>query len=84
MIVEAGPQRFHLETVNLSPFGAKVRSAGPTLEPGTKVHLHFRPPDQGVLRVQAFVWRTDPDGLAFFFVGIDERAFNFPIGEPPG
>jgi PilZ domain len=77
--VEAGDQRVDLQTMNLSPFGAKVRSNGTSLEPGTLAQLHFRPPGGRPVVVQAIVWRTDPDGSAFFFVGIDEPDFTFPV-----
>jgi len=80
--VEAGERHYRLETVNLSPFGAKLRVEDSPLTPGTKVHLHFEPPDRGGLRVQAIVWRTDPDGLASFFVGIDDH-FSFPVDAAP-
>jgi hypothetical protein len=28
--------------------------------------------------VQAIVWRRDPDGSAFFFIGIEGDDFSFP------
>ena len=76
--VEAGDKRLHLETVNLSPFGAKLRLDDSPLEPGTLAQLHFRPRVGRPLDVQAIVWRTDPDGLAFFFIGVDAPDFIFP------
>jgi PilZ domain len=76
--VEAADQRFDLETLNLSPFGAKLRSNGTSLELGTLAHLQFRPPGGRPVAVQAIVWRTDPDGPAFFFVGVDEQDVTFP------
>ena len=42
--VEAGDKRFHLHTLNLSPFGAKVGLAEERLEPGTPAHLRLHPP----------------------------------------
>jgi hypothetical protein len=77
--VEAADQRFDLQTLNLSPFGAKLRANDTPLKPGTPAQLHFRPPGGRPVAVQAIVWRTDPDGPAFFFVGIDEQDFTFPI-----
>jgi PilZ domain-containing protein len=86
--VETADQRFDLQTLNLSPFGAKLRAndnavdpayAPAPLKPGTPAQLHFRPPGGRPVAVQAIVWRTDPDGPAFFFVGIDEQDFTFPI-----
>ena len=76
--VEAGDQRLYLETVNLSPFGAKLRLDDSPLEPGTLAQLHFRPRDGRPLDVQAIVWRTDPDGPAFFFNGVDGSDLTFP------
>ena len=76
--VEAGNRRLHLETVNLSPFGAKLRLDDSPLEPGTLAQLHFRPRDGRPLDVQAIVWRTDRDGPAFFFIGVDAPDFIFP------
>jgi PilZ domain-containing protein len=76
--VEVDDQRLHLETVNLSPFGAKLRLADSTLRPGTAAHLCFLPPGGRPLDVQAIVWRIDRDGPAFFFIGVDGRDFAFP------
>jgi hypothetical protein len=76
--VDIGDQRLQLETLNLSPFGAKLKLDNPILRPGTPARLHFRPPDGHPLDVQAIVWRTDPDGLAFFFIGVDGQDFVFP------
>lgn len=76
--VEAADQRFDLETLNLSPFGAKLRSNDMSFEPGTPAQLQFRPPGGRPVAVQAIVWRTDPDGPAFFFVGVDEHDMTFP------
>jgi hypothetical protein len=76
--VEAGDKQLHLETMNLSPFGAKVKLDHPPLEPGSAARLHLEPPDGRALDVQAIVWRTDTDGLAFFFIGVDRQDFTFP------
>ena len=76
--VEAGDKHLYLETVNLSPFGAKLRLDDSPLEPGTLAQLHFRPREGRPLDVQAIVWRTDPDGPAFFFIGVDAPDFTFP------
>ena len=76
--VEVGEQRFQLETINLSPFGAKLRLEDPPLKPGTPAQLRFRPPGERALDVRAIVWRTDPDGPAFFFIGVDAQDFVFP------
>ena len=82
--VEAGDLLLHLETVNLSPFGAKIRSYERPLQPGTLAHLRFQPPSGPPLDVQAIVWRTDPDGLAFFFIGVDRQDFTFPVEAASG
>ena len=76
--VEAGDQLLQLETVNLSPFGAKVRLDTP-LEPGTQAQLRFHPPGGRPLDVEAIVWRADEDGSAFFFIGADADWFDFPV-----
>jgi hypothetical protein len=76
--VEVDDQRLELETVNLSPFGAKLRLEESTLRPGTSAHLRFLPPGGRPLDVQAIVWRIDPDGPAFFFIGVDAQDFVFP------
>lgn len=87
VIVEAGNRLFHLQTINLSPFGAKVYLKD-QLEVGTQAQLHFRPPEGRPLDVQAIVWRADPDGPAFFFIGVRAEEFTFPSEPtepgPPG
>jgi hypothetical protein len=64
--------------VNLSPFGAKLKLEDSTLRPGTAAQLRFMPPGGRPLDVQAIVWRIDPDGPAFFFIGVDAQDFVFP------
>ena len=78
--VRAGDQRLDLETINLSPFGAKIRLHEPALELGTPAELHFEPPGGPPLDVHAIVWRRDPDGSAFFFIGVAGEDFSFPTG----
>jgi hypothetical protein len=68
VVVEVNDELLHLETVNISSLGAKVKSAT-HLPEGTAVVLHFRPDDAPPLDVSAVVWRLDADGIAFFFVG---------------
>jgi hypothetical protein len=84
-----------LETMNLSAFGTKVRLDEPVFELGMPAHLHFEPPDGRRLDVHAIVWRRDPDGSAFFFIGVDgdngafpfqleaRRAASAPFPKPP-
>ena len=67
-IVEAQSGVLHLEAVNVGPLGAKVKAAE-KLREGTPVTLHFHPDDAPPIDVSAVVWRVDPDGLVFFFVG---------------
>jgi hypothetical protein len=75
VVVEAGTEVFQVLTVDVSSLGAKLATTGVALEPGTLARLHFRPPEVATLDVQALVWRTDPDGQAFFFV---RRKLAFP------
>ncbi len=83
--VDTGESVFHLETLNLSLFGAKVRLDSPRLEPGLAARLGFRPPAGSPLEVLAIVWRTDPDGAAFFFISVENSAVTrWPEPEPPG
>ena len=76
--VRSGDRRLDLETINLSPFGAKVRPEVPVLEVGAPAQLRFSPPGGRPLDVQAIVWRRDPDGTAFFFIGIEGDDFSWP------
>lgn len=73
MIVQAGAMRYLTSSVDISPFGAKVRTKA-RLKTGTSVRLEVVPPEGPRLRVAAMVWRVDPDGLAFLFSsGIQHR-----------
>ena len=78
--VEAGDKRFHLHTLNLSPFGAKVGLAEERLEPGTPAHLRLHPPVGRPVDVEAIVWRADADGPAFFFIGIESDGLPLLLG----
>ncbi len=71
VVVETSSGVFLLETVNLGPHGAKVRATD-RLNEGTSAMLHFHPPGVPPIDISAVVWRIDPDGLVFFFVGILE------------
>jgi hypothetical protein len=68
VVVETKDGAFDLETVNLSHLGAKTKSSD-RLREGAPVVLHFHPPGAPPIDVSALVWRIDPDGLVFFFVG---------------
>lgn len=83
MTVSSGELRRDLLTINLSPFGAKVRLDEPVFELGMPAQLHFSPPGGRPLDVHAIVWRTDPDGSAFFFIGIAGEDFSFPTQSSP-
>ncbi len=76
--VEAAKELFHLETMNLSPSGAKLRLKDAPLEPGTPAMLRLHPPDTPPVDIQGIVWRIDPDGPAFFFLSVDSEDFVFP------
>ncbi len=78
MVVEVGAEAFQVLTANISPFGAKLTTASLSLELGMLAELHFHPSEGTAIDVQAIVWRTDPDGHAFFFIGLGEHTF------PPG
>ena len=67
VVVRTNEHVFHIETVNVSARGAKVRLKEP-LEVGTLAQLHFQPPDGRPRNLSAIVWRVDPDGLVFFFI----------------
>ena len=66
--VRADRAVFEMETVDVSPVGAKVRPYEP-LEAGTIALLNFHPPEGEAVDVRAMVWRADSDGLVFFFLG---------------
>lgn len=62
-------------SVDLSPFGLKVRSTG-EVEPGGTVRLTFSPPDgDPLISVQSVLVRKDPDGQAFTFVNLTNPDF---------
>ena len=66
VVVKAGKSRYLSYSVDLSLFGAKVRTNA-RLVTGTAVELELVPPGETELRVAAVVWRVDADGLAFLF-----------------
>jgi len=66
VVVEAGAGRYLSHTVDISTHGAKVKTKA-RLNTGTTVRLEIVPPVTPQLRVNAFVWRVDADGLAFLF-----------------
>ena len=64
------------QSVDLSPFGVKVRSAA-EVEPGGTVWLSFNPPDANpLISVLSLLVRKDPDGQAFAFVNLTNPDFQ--------
>ena len=73
IVVRAGALRYLTSCVDISQFGAKVRTKA-RLKVGTSVRLEVVPPEGPPLHVGAMVWRIDPDGAAFLFSsGIKHR-----------
>jgi PilZ domain len=68
--VEVRNARFEGRTIDVSSMGAKVSLEQPVTV-GTPARLLLRPPNDAPLEVDAIVWRTDQDGPAFFFLGVD-------------
>jgi hypothetical protein len=81
--VKSGNRSLAVHTLNLSPFGAKVILGAPVFEPGTPAELHFEPPGGRPFSVHAIVWRNDPDGSAFFFIGVEGEEHSFPTESWP-
>jgi len=67
VIVEVDDRLLRGETLDLAPFGAKLRLDEHLVE-GTVATLHIKPPQDPPLDVEAIVWRTDRDGCVFFFM----------------
>ncbi|MBI4589999.1 MAG: response regulator [Candidatus Rokubacteria bacterium] len=63
-------------SVDLSPFGLKIGSAG-EVQPGGPVRLYFSPPDgDPPISVLSLLVRKDPDGHAFAFVSLTNADFQ--------
>ncbi|PYM33261.1 MAG: hypothetical protein DME17_18765 [Candidatus Rokuibacteriota bacterium] len=63
-------------SVDLSPFGVRVRSEA-SLAAGATVRLRFTPPDgPPPLTVRSVLARLDPDGQAFNFVNLTRDEFR--------
>ena len=71
--VEVEGETIQTNALNLSPFGAKLKRTHMTLQPGIWAGLRFHPEGRDPFDVQAIVWRTDPDGDAFFFISSEEH-----------
>jgi hypothetical protein len=65
--VQAGERLLHGETLDVGPYGAKLRLEG-RLEDGTVAMLQLHPPEGLATGIEAVVWRTDNDGPVFFFL----------------
>ena len=64
------------QSVDLSPFGLKVRSSANT-KPGGTARLSFSPPDgDGRIAVLSLMVRKDPDGLDFAFINLTNSDFT--------
>ena len=73
VLIHAGANRYLSRSLDISPFGAKVRTTA-KLRMGAQVQLEVVPPEGPPLRVGATVWRFTSDGLAFLFSsGIQHR-----------
>ena len=59
-------------TIDVALHGVKVRLTDP-LERGASARLRFSTPDRRGLLVDSIVWRSDPDGHVFVFVGLSEE-----------
>ena len=71
VVLEVGDRHFQLQTINLSPMGTKTGLVEAALEVGSQAKLRIRPPNGRTFDVNAIVWRSDRDGSAFFFIGVD-------------
>ena len=68
--------RWQGQSVDLSPFGLKLRSAT-QVQPGGTVRLSFRPGDgESLISVQSLLVRKDSDGQAFTFVNLTNPDFQ--------
>jgi CheY-like chemotaxis protein len=65
--VEVGTRLLHGETRDVSAFGIKIRLEEP-LPDAAIVTLHLEPTHGDPWDAQAILWRTDDDGLVFFFL----------------
>jgi hypothetical protein len=62
-------------TIDLTPFGAKVRlESAPRA--GADARLSLSTPERTPLRINAIVWRSDPEGSVFVFVGVSRDDFR--------
>ncbi len=75
--LDASDRQWPGKTVNLSPYGAKVTLSANSvpLARGMNIGLRLTLPD-GNLSLVATVVRTDPDGVALHFGGVDPSQFQ--------
>jgi hypothetical protein len=71
--VEVDGETIQADAMDLSPLGAKLARGQRALRPGSGAQLRFHPGGREPFDVQAIVWRTDPDGDAFFFTSSEEH-----------
>jgi len=71
VVLETDDRISCVETIDFSARGAKLCLRKP-LALGSVVNLHIHPEDSAEMHVQAVAWRSDPDGMAFFFIGLAE------------
>ncbi len=75
-VIEYNGAEWSGTSVDLSPFGMKVRSAA-GVSPGAAAKLTFTPPDGGPpVQVMSVLVRVDPDGHAFYFVNLTGDDFH--------
>ena len=82
--VESQGNTHQVQAINLSPLAAKLTAGELRLTPGTLAQLHIHPPVGEPLDLEAVVWRTDPDGTVFFFIGLGvyDSMLQAPTEEP--
>ena len=72
---EPSGQAFKAEMIDLSAFGARVRTAQP-LEPGTRVAATIAIRVGAPMTVSALVWSSEGGEAVLAFVNLDPREFN--------
>jgi hypothetical protein len=64
-----GGRALSRETIDVSPYGVKVKLDG-DMEPGTAARLPPKPPDRRPLDLRSVVGRADTDGHVLLFVDV--------------
>jgi CheY-like chemotaxis protein len=75
VMVHDGTRWLRTETINVSPFGVKVRLRE-RIEPGDGVRLQIRLSGHKPFEVPAVVWRIDRNGSAMLFLGVQVKEFQ--------